>query len=96
MYYIMSMYIIQPYSLTRAEQLGVILKPSQNKNRKIDIYDTENNFICSCGDTRYYDFPYYLNRYGLAYAEAKRHLYHIKNKPKRKNTASYFEKEILW
>ena len=55
MYYIMSMYIIQPYSLTRAEQLGVILKPSQNKNRKIDIYDTDNNFICSCGDTRYYE-----------------------------------------
>ena len=92
----MSLYKVEPYSLTRAEQLGVILKPSANVKRKIDIYDKEGQYICSCGDSRYYDFPYYLNQYGLEYAEAKRHLYHIKNKPKRKNTASFFEKEILW
>ena len=90
------MYEIQPYSFTRAEQLDLIIKPSTNEKRKIDIFDKDNKFICSCGDSRYYDFPYYVNRYGLEYAEAKRHVYHIKNRPKRINTASFFEKEILW
>ena len=66
----MSLYKIEPYSLTRAEQLGVILKPSANEKRKIDVYDKEGQYICSCGDSRYYDFPYFLNQYGLEYAEA--------------------------
>ena len=56
------MYEIQPYSLTRAKQLDLIIKPSKNEKRKIDIFDKDNKFLCSCGDSRYYDFPYFLNQ----------------------------------
>ena len=55
------MYQITNYSYNKAKELNVIIKPSKFKNKKIDIYDLNNNFKFSIGDIRYKDYPTYLN-----------------------------------
>jgi len=49
-------YVIKPYSYKRAEELNVTIKPSNKKNKKIDVYKN-NKYICSIGDDNYTDYP---------------------------------------
>ena len=53
------MYKIKKYSYDQAKKLGVEIRPSEFKNKKIDVYK-DDVFICSIGDSRYLDFPSYL------------------------------------
>ena len=53
------MYVIKKYSYDQAKKLGVTIKPSENKNKKIDVFK-DGNFICSIGDSRYKDYPTFL------------------------------------
>ena len=41
------------------QKLNVIIKPSINKNKKIDVFSNSGNFISSIGDIRYNDYPSY-------------------------------------
>ena len=45
------MYIIKKYSFDEAKKLGVEIKPSKIKNKKIDVFKGDV-FICSIGDSR--------------------------------------------
>ena len=53
------MYKIKKYSYDQAKKLAVEIRPSEHKNKKIDVYK-DNIYLCSIGDIRYYDFPTYL------------------------------------
>jgi hypothetical protein len=59
--------------------LNVKIKPSTNKNKKIDVY--KNNVkIASIGNKNYLDYPKYIKEKGLDYANKRRFLYHLRHK----------------
>ena len=90
-------YTILDYSYKKAKDIGVEIKPSQRKNKKIDVYKNDI-YICSIGDDRYLDYPYYIKQYGKEYADKRRELYKIRHHRYRhnENTPSYFADKILW
>lgn len=92
------MYSITDYSKERAKELGVIIKPSSKKNKKIDVYDIQGNYIVSIGDSRFKDFPTYILEKGREFAENRRRLYRIRHSKDRnvKGSAGYYADKILW
>ena len=91
------MYKILDYSFNKAKELGVDIKPSTKKNKKIDVYKN-GKYICSIGDSRYYDYPTYMVTKGNIFANERRRLYRIRH-DKEKNkigTAGYYALNILW
>jgi hypothetical protein len=91
------MYNITDYSYKQAKKLNVDIKPSNKKNKKIDVY-RDGVLVSSIGDVRYKDFPNYIKSNGLQYAEKRRDLY--KNRHKKdlsvKGSAGYYANKILW
>ena len=52
-------YQIKPYSYEQAKKLNVEIKPSNKKDKKIDVYK-DKKYICSIGDIHYYDYATYI------------------------------------
>ena len=94
----MSNYIITQYSYDKAKQLNLIITQSKNKNKKIDVYTINNEFIYSIGDIRYNDYPNYCITYNKQYADERRRLYHIRHKKGIDivNTKQYLSANLLW
>ena len=93
------MYKILPYSYNQAKKLNVIIKPSIKQNKKIDVYDlNNNNYLASIGSINHYDYPYYIKIKGKSYADKRRQLYKKRFEKSRhiKNTPSYYADKILW
>ena len=89
------MYIIKKYSYDQAKKLKVDIRPSNFKNKKIDVFK-DDVFICSIGDIRYLDFPSYLE-INKEMAEKRRMLYHQRHKKDNiTNTKGYYALNILW
>ena len=89
------MYIIKKYSYDQAKKLKVAIRPSNFKNKKIDVYK-DDVFICSIGDSRYLDFPSYLE-INKEMADKRRMLYHQRHKKDNvENTKGYYALNILW
>ena len=42
-----------------AEIYGLIVKPSTQKHKKLDVYTDNGRFLASIGDNRFHDFWYY-------------------------------------
>lgn len=102
----MSSYKITQYTKDKAKALGVVVKPSTNKRKKIDVFDKEGNKLASIGGikkdgTPYMDYPNYKKKIGKEKADIKRKNYlkrHAKE-PKIKNgkrTPSYYSDVLLW
>ncbi|NBW11834.1 MAG: hypothetical protein EBR82_27760 [Caulobacteraceae bacterium] len=87
------MYRILPYTYAKAKVLGVEIKPSKRKNKKIDVYTPDG--IVSIGDTRYKDYPTYKKFDGSKTADFRRRLYHLRHKGDE-GIAGYYAKELLW
>jgi len=102
----MSNYIITSYSKNKARKEGVIVRPSSNKNKKIDVFDKSGNKLASIGGikpdgTPYMDYPTYTKTKGKTFADERRRLYLIRhgNDPDKKHgkfTPSYWAKTLLW
>jgi len=94
----MSTYQIQPYSYKQAEKLGVLIVPSDNSKKKIDVYNKYGLYMCSIGQQPYKDYPTYLEQYGKEYAENRRRLYKIRHNKDRviEGSAGYYSDNILW
>jgi hypothetical protein len=90
-------YHITQYSYNQAEALGVIIKPSNRKNKKIDVYKNDVK-VASIGNKNYNDYPTYLKEKGKAYADQRRKLYKIRHEKDRKKAGSngYYADKILW
>jgi hypothetical protein len=91
------MYEIKEYSKIKAKQLGVQIKPSTRKDKKIDVFKN-NEKVASIGAKGYKDFPTYKKERGLAFAEERRRLYkerHEKDRHK-KGSAGFYADKILW
>ncbi len=99
-------YKIKKLQKEKAKKLNVIIKPSTKKNKKIDVFDNQNNLLASIGgvypDGRFYkDYATYIQELGLDKANEKRKNYlkrHAKE-PKIKDgkrTPSFYSDKILW
>ena len=89
------MYKITDYTKQRAKELNLIVKPSTFQNKKIDVYDLENNLIARIGDKRYFDYPTYIINDGLDYANKRRKLYFNRHK-NDENITGLLSKYLLW
>ena len=75
----------------RAARLGVVIKPSTRKHKKLDVFDRHERHLAPIGDIRYSDFLQHGD-------EERRKRYkkrHEKNRHK-KGTAGYYADKILW
>ena len=90
-------YKITNYSYNQAKKLNVEIKPSSNKKKKIDVYKN-NDYVTSIGAINYNDYPTYIEKKGIDYANQRRILYHQRHKKdlSKINSAGYYAYNILW
>jgi hypothetical protein len=86
-------YAITDYTRRKAKQIGVQVKPSTRKFKKLDVF-RDGEKIASIGDTRYLDYPTYKKRYGDLVAEERRRLYHLRHT--RNTPGEKLAKQLLW
>lgn len=90
------MYSITQYSKDQAKKLGVSIKPSTRKNKKIDVFK-DGEYVVSIGDVRYKDYPTFMKE-DKALADKRRQAYKKRHEKDRHtpNTAGYYADKILW
>ena len=91
------MYNITNYTKKQAKILGVTVKPSKNKNKKIDVFKGDQK-IASVGAIGYNDYPTFKKKYGKEYAEERRKLYKMRHKNDINKIGSngYYANALLW
>jgi hypothetical protein len=95
-------YRITDYTKAQAKKLGVEVKPSKTKGKKIDVFK-KGKKVASVGAIGYKDYPTYMNleKRGYVekgYAKKRRNLYRIRHKKDRnvKGSAGYYADRLLW
>jgi len=90
-------YKILPYTFKQAKAIGVEVKPSTKKNKKIDVYK-DGKLIGSVGAIGYSDYPHYLADKGKEYADERKRLYKIRHKKDIANVGSngWLADKLLW
>jgi hypothetical protein len=91
-------YRITKYTKDRAKKLGVTVKPSTVKGKKIDVFNKKGEKLASIGYLGMGDYPTFVRTKGMEYAEQRRRLYkmrHEKDRHKR-GSAGYFADQLLW
>ena len=91
------MYTITQYTYKKAKKLGVVVKPSTNKTKKIDVYRNRKK-IASVGAYGMNDFPTFIKKYGISYAKKRRELYKMRHQKDRtkKWTRGWLADQLLW
>lgn len=91
------MYDITDYTKKKAKELGVIVKPSTNKKKKIDVFKKDKK-IASVGAIGYKDYPTYIIEKGKSYADSRRRLYKVRHNKDRKQVGSngWWSDNLLW
>jgi hypothetical protein len=91
------MYHITDYSKAKAKSLGVVIKPSTNPKKKIDIFK-QSKKIATIGDIHYSDYPNYLKNKGKEYADMRKNAYDARHKKDMNvyGTNGFYAKRILW
>ena len=88
-------YKITNYSYNQAKKLNVEIKRSTNKNKKIDVYKNEKK-IASIGAIGYSDYPTFIIKKGLDYANERRKLYKQRHIKDLKSKNGKWANAILW
>jgi len=90
-------YVILPRQKANAKKLGVSIKPSINKKKKIDIY-RDGKKIANAGAIGYKDYSVYLKEDGKEIADKKKKAYRARHKYEnlKKDSNGYFAWFILW
>jgi hypothetical protein len=91
------MYTITKYTRQQAAKLGVIVKPSSNKTKKLDVYKN-NKKIASIGAYGMNDYPTFMKTRGIKYAKTRRRLYKIRHEKDRhlKWSRGWLSDKLLW
>jgi len=98
-------YKITPYTYARAKHIGVTVKPSTDKTKKIDVFRVVGKGknktvkkIASVGFFGMKDYPYHMKEKGLKFANSRRRLYKIRHKKDRKIKWSrgWLANTLLW
>ena len=92
------MYTITQYTLDRAKKLNVIVKPSTNPSKKIDVFSKKGEKLASVGARGMSDYPTYIKTHGVKYAETRRKLYKQRHEKDRHivGTPGYWASNLLW
>ena len=90
-------YEIKQYSIDQAKKYGYTIKTSSNKKKKLDVY-RDGIKICNIGDSRYKDYPTYIEERGLTFANVRRALYHNRHKKdiEIKGSNGWLASILLW
>ena len=93
----MSNYKITKYLYDIAKKYDLVIKPSTNVKKKIDVY-RHNIKIAEIGAIGYDDYPNYVIKYGINVAEKRRILYKTRhgNDIHKKNSNGFFANLLLW
>jgi hypothetical protein len=96
------MYKIKKYTYYQAKKLGVTVKPSTLKNKKIDVYNKKGEKVASVGALGYKDYPTYLELEkkgkvpkGIASIKRKNYKKRHIHRGKKYSNAWYADK-LLW
>ena len=91
------MYHITEYTYNQAKKIGVEIKPSTKKGKKIDVFKN-GKLIASVGQLGAYDFPSYIKEKGLEYANERRRLYKSRHSKDISKIGSngYYANALLW
>ena len=91
-----------PYKIKRrqfiqAKKLGVKIKPSRSKNKKIDVFK-DGKKIAVIGNSNYSDYATYRKTKGKAFADERKRLYKARHQSTRtrRGSNSYYADKILW
>lgn len=88
-------YTITQRSKKIAKENNLILKPSNDKKHKIDVFG-KKGFIASIGSLGYADYPTYLNTETKSYADERKKLYRKRHKKDLTTTKGRLANLILW
>ena len=91
------MYRIKKLQYKRAKSLGVAIKPSTKKGKKIDVFKNGKK-VASIGAKGYNDYATYIEKKGINYANVRKKLYKIRHQKDRMvvGSAGYYADKILW
>jgi len=91
------MYTITQYTRERAKKIGVTVKPSTVKDKKIDVFKNGEK-IASVGGLGFLDYPNYIKEKGLIYANNRRKLYKLRHEKDRhiKWSRGWLADQLLW
>jgi len=97
------MYRITDYTKEKAKQLGVIVKPSANSKKKIDVFDKSGGKLASVGAYGMNDYPTYMRmeqqgKVPKGTANLRRKLYKQRHDKDRsvKGSNGYYADQLLW
>jgi hypothetical protein len=90
-------YKITAYTRRKARQLGVQVKPSTRKGKKIDVFK-KGKKVASVGSLGMNDFPTWKKKKGLAYAKKRQAAYKSRMSKNRNKvgTPGYYADKLLW
>ena len=90
-------YNITDYTYNKAKKLGVEVKLSKNKKKKIDVFK-DGKKIASVGARGYGDYPTYIKTKGRDFANKRRKAYNARHEHTRhkKFTNSWYASNLLW
>ena len=74
-------YKIKRHTYTQAKKIGVTVKPSTVKGKKIDVFKNGKK-VASVGALGYGDFPTFKQTKGKKYADERIRLYKIRHQKK--------------
>lgn len=91
------MYKITKYTTTKAKEIGVTVKPSKVKGKKIDVFKNGVK-VASVGALGYMDYPTYWIKQGKKYADERRKLYKQRHEKDRHKvgSAGWYADKLLW
>jgi len=96
-------YSITRYTRQQAKKLGVTVKPSTTKGKKIDVFNKKGEKVASVGAIGYNDYPTFMRleregKVAKGTAKTRRKAYkdrHAKNR-KIRGSAGYYADKLLW
>jgi hypothetical protein len=91
-------YRIKAYSYAQAKKLGVTIKPSNLKGKKIDVFNRQGEKLASIGALGMGDYPTFMQTKGKEFADSRRKAYKSRHAKDRivRGTAGYYADRILW
>jgi hypothetical protein len=90
-------YTISNYTKSQARKLGVQVRRSKSKGKKLDVYKNGKK-VASIGALGYKDYPSFMKSHGKSYAEKRRSAYkkrHARDSSKR-GSPGYYSARLLW
>jgi endonuclease III-like uncharacterized protein len=91
------MYSISAYTKRQAKKLGVQVRKSTSKGKKLDVYKNGKK-VASIGALGYKDYPSFIKSHGKAYADKRRSAYKKRHSKDRsvKGSRGYYADRLLW